>query len=229
MLAVSCKHGLCMNICAELAGNQGCKSPCCDKCHDWKLHVTDTPITSDMWADTLLRLCLLTPRCKRRHGVHSISFPAIGRHRRRALRWHKLLHILPHGAPKGAASLLQNMPMPYRLLLISYTMQVQPPARGLISMLFRLTCRLQLVAKLLDTVALPQWSGAHPGSVGLGNAQILYNALTRKFVLFFHLDTVNFKAWAGARASGHVGVLTADKARSLPCINSQRAQVCSFH
>lgn len=45
--------------------------------------------------------------------------------------------------------------------------------------------------------------------------QILHNALTQKFVLFFHLDTNNFQPWAGVRTSGHVGVLTADKARVL--------------
>ena len=44
--------------------------------------------------------------------------------------------------------------------------------------------------------------------------QILHNALTQKFVLFFHLDTNNFQPWAGVRTSGHVGVLTADRART---------------
>ena len=51
--------------------------------------------------------------------------------------------------------------------------------------------------------------------------QILHNALTKKFVLLFHLDTSNFKPWAGVRTSGHVGVLTADMARMciMTCVS----------
>jgi hypothetical protein len=47
-------------------------------------------------------------------------------------------------------------------------------------------------------------------------AQIVYNQATRKFVLFFHLDTAGFTPVPGQAASGHVGVLTADKACLRP-------------
>jgi hypothetical protein len=47
-------------------------------------------------------------------------------------------------------------------------------------------------------------------------AQILYNQATRKFVLFFHLDTAGFTPVPGQAYSGHVGVFTADKACLRP-------------
>ena len=41
--------------------------------------------------------------------------------------------------------------------------------------------------------------------------QMLYNERTRKFVLFFHLDTPDFGPVPGQPYSGHVGILTSDK------------------
>ena len=40
---------------------------------------------------------------------------------------------------------------------------------------------------------------------------MLYNERTRKFVLFFHLDTPDFGPVPGQPYSGHVGILTSDK------------------
>ena len=42
---------------------------------------------------------------------------------------------------------------------------------------------------------------------------MLYNERTRKFVLFFHLDSPDFGPVPGSPYSGHVGILTSDKVR----------------
>lgn len=42
---------------------------------------------------------------------------------------------------------------------------------------------------------------------------MLYNERTRKFVLFFHLDSPDFGPVPGSPYSGHVGMLTSDKVR----------------
>ena len=49
--------------------------------------------------------------------------------------------------------------------------------------------------------------------------QMLYNWETRKFVLFFHLDTADFSPVPGRNASGHVGILTADQVLHGLCLH----------
>ena len=49
---------------------------------------------------------------------------------------------------------------------------------------------------------------------------MLYNERTRKFVLFFHLDSPDFGPVPGSPYSGHVGILTSDKVRDKFSIRS---------